>query len=68
MKLENNLPRKMRKTLFTQLELIQQEQGENLFFRRVLLKLETKTIKEPKQKKKVFKISAKFSISVVIWS
>jgi hypothetical protein len=36
-------------------EVLQQEQGENLMFRRVLLKPETKATEEPEQRKRVFK-------------
>ena len=36
-------------------EALQQEQGENLMLRRVLLKPEKKEAKEPEQRKRVFK-------------
>jgi hypothetical protein len=39
--------------------VLQQEQGENLLFRRVLLKSEQKEAKEPEQRKKVFKTKCK---------
>jgi hypothetical protein len=40
-------------------EVLQQEKGENLMFRRVLLKPETKVAEEPEQRKKVFKTKCK---------
>jgi hypothetical protein len=39
--------------------VLQQEQGENLLFQRVLLKSEQKEAKEPEQRKKVFKTKCK---------
>jgi hypothetical protein len=40
-------------------EVLQQEQGENLMLRRVLLKPETKETEEPEQRKRVFKTKCK---------
>jgi hypothetical protein len=40
-------------------EVLQQEQGENLMLRRVLLKPETKEATKPEQRKRVFKTKCK---------
>jgi hypothetical protein len=39
--------------------VLQHEEGENLMFRRVLLKPEMKAMKEPKPRKRVFKTKCK---------
>ena len=41
------------------MEVLQQEKGENLMFRRVLLMHEAKMAKEPEHRKKVFKTKCK---------
>jgi hypothetical protein len=49
-------------------EVLQQEQGENLMFRRILLKPETKAAKNLNKERECSKLNAKFRISVVILS
>jgi hypothetical protein len=48
--------------------VLQHKEGENLMFKRVILKHEKKATEEPEQKKRVLKLYVRIKVDVAIWS